>query len=74
MRNLRADRREDRQAQAKERAEDRGRRDARAQLAVLDYRLGEDLGAKKERARLQLQLAPDKSKLVSATPVKKGKK
>ena len=74
MRNLRTDRREDRQAQATDRAADRAKRDARQQLAVLDYRLGDGLGAKKERARLQEQLAPAKDKLVAAAAVKKGKK
>ena len=37
--------------------EERNQRSPRQQLAVLDRRLGADLGAKKERARLQAMIA-----------------
>jgi len=74
VRNLRADRKEDRQEQARERQADRDKRNPREQLALLDYRLGEGLGAKNERKRLTQQLEPAKEKPISATSVKKGKK
>lgn len=59
---------EHRRELANERAEARAQRTPQAQLAVLDARLGEGQGAKKERARLQALIeAPE-------APKKKGKK
>lgn len=45
--------RERRQKEAQERQEARNKRSVRDQLEVLDAKLGEGQGAKKERARLQ---------------------
>ena len=50
---LRADRAEDRQVQAKDRAEERSSRTPEQQLALLDHRLGRGIGAASERARLK---------------------
>ena len=43
-----------------ERQEDRDGRDAKAQVAILDARLGTGVGAVKERAKLQSQIESEK--------------
>jgi len=43
-----------------ERQEDRDSRDAKAQIAVLDARLGVGIGAVKERTKLQNQIESEK--------------
>lgn len=49
-------RREIRRDEAHQRAESRAKRSALQQLALLDERLGEGKGARRERARLQAMI------------------
>ncbi len=50
----RPDRYEQRKAESDERTKERSERSASQQVALLDHRLGQGVGAKKERARLSL--------------------
>jgi len=59
---LRADRAEERRQTAKDLVEERAKRSAEDQLALLDHKLGKGVGAAKERARLVQQIADRKTK------------
>lgn len=53
MMKLRTDRQEKRRKEAAQRQSRRGHRTKTQQLAVLDAKLGKNIGAQKERARLK---------------------
>lgn len=65
----------DRQTAVEERAEERAARTDEQQLATLDSRLGANMGARKERRRLNVCIARSGNKQAIATPTtRKGKK
>ena len=64
----------DRQTAVEERAEERAARTDEQQLATLDSRLGANMGARKERRRLNVCIARSGKQAIAAPTARKGKK